>query len=113
MAPIDLATLDLDSFAGRPVAVLGLARSGIALARFLSDQGARVTVYDARSEDELTDAVSQLGDHRVELRLGPSVDPAGILRGQALVCTSPSVSSQTRSTRVMSLPSALRTCRMK
>ena len=29
--PIDIARIDLDSFAGRPVAVLGLARSGIAL----------------------------------------------------------------------------------
>ncbi len=32
-----------------PVTVLGFARSGIALARFLADAGARVTVYDGRS----------------------------------------------------------------
>lgn len=94
MEPIDLATLDLDSFAGRPVAVLGLARSGIALARFLADMGARVTVHDTRAEPELADAIAQLGDRPVELRLGPEVEPAGILRDQALVCTSPSVSSR-------------------
>ena len=49
--PLDLERLSLDSFRGRPVAVLGLARSGIALARFLADRGAQVTVYDARPPD--------------------------------------------------------------
>ncbi len=92
--PMDLAHLDLDSFAGRPVAVLGLARSGIALSRFLADRGARVTVYDARPAGELGAAIAQLGDRSVELHLGPHVEPADVLRGQALVCTSPSVSSR-------------------
>jgi len=40
----------------RPVTVLGLARSGIALARFLADAGARVTVYDGRPAAELAEA---------------------------------------------------------
>lgn len=94
VAPIDLDRLDLDSFQGRPVAVLGLARSGIALSRFLADRGAHVTAYDARPASELADAIAQLGDRRVELRLGPDVAPAEALRDQALVCTSPSVSSR-------------------
>ena len=34
------------SLADRPVLVLGLARTGIALARSLHDHGARVTVHD-------------------------------------------------------------------
>ena len=56
--PVDLDGLTLDAIrAGelrdRPVTVLGLARSGIALARFLADAGARVTVYDGRPADEL------------------------------------------------------------
>ncbi|MFN8519083.1 MAG: UDP-N-acetylmuramoyl-L-alanine--D-glutamate ligase [Chloroflexota bacterium] len=93
-APIDLAHLDLDSFAGQPVAVLGMARSGVALARFLADRGARVTAYDARPADELADAIARLEGRAVELRLGPDVDPAAVLEGQALVCTSPSVSSR-------------------
>ena len=50
--PLDLAGLDLaqsGSSAGRPaISVLGFARSGIALARFLVDAGAGVTVYDGR-----------------------------------------------------------------
>lgn len=94
MEPIDLARLDLGSFADRPIAVLGLARSGIALCRFLADRGARVTAYDARDAADLADAIDQLGGRDVDLRLGPSVDPASVLAVQAMVCTSPSVSSR-------------------
>lgn len=92
--PIDLARLTLDSFEGRPVAVLGLARSGLALCRSLADQGAWVTAYDARPADDLADAIDALGGRSVELLLGPDVDPADALRDQALVATSPSVSSR-------------------
>ena len=91
---MDLDQLDLRAFDGRPVAVLGLARSGLALTRFLADQGADVTVYDARPLEELGEAVANLGDRRPRLALGPQVDPAEVLAGQALICTSPSVSSR-------------------
>ena len=92
--PIDLATLSLDSFNGRPVAVLGLARSGLALCRFLADHGAIVTGYDARSSDELSAGLARLEGRPVRLLLGPDVDPTAALAGQALICTSPSVSSR-------------------
>jgi UDP-N-acetylmuramoylalanine--D-glutamate ligase len=94
ISPIDLEGLDLSAFAGRPVAVLGFARSGIALARFLADRGALVTVYDARAADELQEAIAALAGRSVQLRLGPHVEPAEVLRGQALITTSPSVSSR-------------------
>ncbi|MEP7360825.1 MAG: UDP-N-acetylmuramoyl-L-alanine--D-glutamate ligase [Chloroflexota bacterium] len=92
--PIDLADLTLDSFRDRPVVVLGLARSGIALCRFLADQGALVTGYDARSAAELGPALDRLEDRPVQLMLGADVDPRAALTDQALVCTSPSVSSR-------------------
>ncbi len=92
--PIDLDRLSLDAFAGRPVAVLGLARSGIALARFLVDRGARVTAYDLQPEAELTEAIEALGGRPLRLMAGPAVDPADVLRGQALVACSPSISSR-------------------
>ena len=91
---IDLAALSLDAFRGRPVVVLGLARSGVALARFLSDQGALVTIYDAQPAEALGEALAALGDRQPRLLLGPHVDPVDALDGQALVCTSPSVSSR-------------------
>src|SRR5512144_501894 len=90
--PIDLDSLTLadvraGALEGRPVTVLGLARSGIALTRFLADAGARVTVYDGRPARELEPAIAQLGDRRVALRLGPDVDPAGSWAEAALVAT--------------------------
>jgi UDP-N-acetylmuramoylalanine--D-glutamate ligase len=93
---IDLDALTMDqvragAFDGRPVTVLGLARSGIALARFLHDAGARVTVYDGRPEAELAPAIAQLGGRAVALRLGPDVDPAATWADAALVTTSPSI----------------------
>jgi UDP-N-acetylmuramoylalanine--D-glutamate ligase len=93
---IDVDGLTLDdlragALAGRPVTVLGLARSGIALARFLHDVGAEVTVYDFRPETALAPAIDQLGGRHVRLALGPGVDPAPILAGASLVTTSPSI----------------------
>ena len=64
-----------------PVAVLGFARSGIALARFLADQGATVTVYDGRPADVLSEAIAALEGRPVTLALGPEVDPATVLVG--------------------------------
>ncbi|MEP7336501.1 MAG: UDP-N-acetylmuramoyl-L-alanine--D-glutamate ligase [Acidobacteriota bacterium] len=42
--------------AGKNILVVGLARSGLAAAKFLSARGARVTVNDAKPETELNDA---------------------------------------------------------
>ena len=78
-------------FRDRPVSVLGFARSGIALARFLADAGAVVTVYDARPAAELAKAIAALDGRPVRLLLGPEVDPAEAVAGAALVTTSPSI----------------------
>ena len=91
---IDLSGLDLDSFQGRAVAVLGFARSGLALARFLVDRGALVTIYDARPPSELAASLASLEGRPARLMLGPAVDPAAALQGQALITTSPAVSSR-------------------
>ncbi len=93
---LDLDTLTLDevragAFDGRPVTVLGLARSGIALARFLADAGARVTIYDGRPATKLASAIEQLEGRPVALRLGPDVDPAATWSDASLVATSPSI----------------------
>lgn len=93
---IDLDALTLDdvrsgAFADRPVTVLGLARSGIALTRFLADAGAHVTVYDGRTTAELAPAIAQLGERDVTLALGPQVEPGLAWADAALVATSPSI----------------------
>jgi UDP-N-acetylmuramoylalanine--D-glutamate ligase len=78
-------------FRGRQISVLGFARSGIALARFLHDAGAHVTVYDARPAGELARAIAALDGREVRLLLGPDVDPASAVADAALVTASPSV----------------------
>ena len=60
----------------RPVTVLGLARSGIALARFLADAGARVTVYDGRPAGGARRRDRRRSSGRaVRLRAGPGRRP--------------------------------------
>jgi UDP-N-acetylmuramoylalanine--D-glutamate ligase len=93
----DALTLDgvrAGALRDRPVTVLGFARSGIALARFLHDAGARVTVYDGRSVDELEGAVAGLEGRPVRLALGRDVDPASTWADAALVTTSPSINPE-------------------
>ncbi|MGZ8501712.1 MAG: Mur ligase family protein, partial [Candidatus Limnocylindrales bacterium] len=88
---LTLEAIRAGALAGRPVSVLGFARSGIALARFLVDAGAIVTVYDRRPVDELAEALARLDGRPVRLLAGPLVEPAKALDGAALVATSPSV----------------------
>jgi UDP-N-acetylmuramoylalanine--D-glutamate ligase len=95
-AAIDPDTLTIDAIRGglldgAPVTVLGFARSGIALARFLADAGASVTVYDGRPADQLGAAIAALEGRPAHLALGPDVDPASTWSGAVLVTTSPSV----------------------
>jgi len=96
LRPIDPDGLTLEAvrageLRGRPVTVLGFARSGVALARFLADAGARVTVYDGRPTADLSDALTALDGRPVRLLLGPDVEPADAWRDADLVMTSPSI----------------------
>lgn len=78
---------------GRSALVLGLARSGVAAARFLADAGAVVTAYDRRGSDALAEAVAALGDRPIELQLGVADDVAqGLIGAADLLVTSPSIS---------------------
>jgi UDP-N-acetylmuramoylalanine--D-glutamate ligase len=81
--------------AGRRALVLGLARSGVAAARFLADAGATVTVYDRRSAEALAEAIAALEDRPISLALG--IEPDALRQAMTasdLVVTSPSVSAR-------------------
>lgn len=83
----------LEDLRGRRALVLGLARSGTAVARVLADAGAEVVAYDRRPPDELAEAVQALGGRPVRLALGVSQDEARALVAAAdLLVTSPSIS---------------------
>jgi UDP-N-acetylmuramoylalanine--D-glutamate ligase len=97
-SPIDPDRLTLDgiragALAGRPITVLGLARSGIALSCFLADAGARVTGYDVRPASELGRAMAAIEapGRDVLYLVGPDVDPAEAWAGADLVTSSPSI----------------------
>ncbi|MEI8334012.1 MAG: Mur ligase family protein, partial [Chloroflexota bacterium] len=77
------------SLRGRPVSILGLARTGTALARFFHDAGAVVTAYDRKPAAELAPAIEALGGLPIAFAVGPAVDPADAIRGAALIAFSP------------------------
>jgi UDP-N-acetylmuramoylalanine--D-glutamate ligase len=52
------------------VVVLGLARQGVALARYFAGLGADVVVSDLKTRDELTDTIKELSDLSIEYSLG-------------------------------------------
>jgi len=71
---------------GMRVVVLGLARQGMALARFLAEQGARVTVSDVKTAEQLADAMTSLESLPVQYALGGH--PMELLDGCDLLCLS-------------------------
>jgi UDP-N-acetylmuramoylalanine--D-glutamate ligase len=77
-------------WAGRKVLVVGAARQGVALARYLSRQAARVTLTDQKDIDRLQDAVAALAD--VPICWAPGGHPFSLLDDCDLVCPSGGVS---------------------
>ena len=55
---------------GKRVLVVGLGKSGVASALFLKAHGARVTVSDTKSGDELRNEIPVLLDHGITVETG-------------------------------------------
>ena len=68
------------------VVILGAARQGLALARWLSRHGAQVTLSDKRSAAELADAQASLADLPIRWAVGGH--PIDILDGADMLCIS-------------------------
>jgi UDP-N-acetylmuramoylalanine--D-glutamate ligase len=77
------------SFADIQVLIVGLAREGTALARFLAERGASVTVTDNRPEEALEDRLAALAGLPVSYALGGH--PLSLLDGAEIVYVSPGV----------------------
>jgi UDP-N-acetylmuramoylalanine--D-glutamate ligase len=75
------------------VLVVGLGRSGVASALFLKSQGARVTVSDTKSEDQLREEIPRLLDQGVAVETGGHGERT--FRDQDLIVVSPGVPSDT------------------
>jgi UDP-N-acetylmuramoylalanine--D-glutamate ligase len=74
---------------GKPVVVVGLARSGVAAARFLAGRGARVVATDRKPARELEAEALKLGDSGVKLEVGEHNQ--GTFTGASLIVVSPGV----------------------
>ena len=68
---------------------MGLGKSGVASALFLSARGARVTVSDSKTEDQLRHEIPVLLDHGIAVETGGHGDRT--FRGQDLIVVSPGV----------------------
>ncbi len=71
------------------VLVVGLGKSGVASALFLKEHGARVTVSDTKSGDELRNEIPVLLDHGITVETGGHGERT--FKGQDLIVVSPGV----------------------
>ncbi len=76
----------------KKIMVIGLAKSGVSLVRFLVDKGAKVTVSDHKSKAELSTALEQIEDLGLDYDLGGHTPKKFI--EQDLIILSPGVSPQ-------------------
>ena len=78
------------NWVGKNVLIIGAARQGLALARYLAARGARVTLNDQRSPDQMKDIIQSLqgqpGGDQVQWAL--SGHPLSLLDQADLVCVS-------------------------
>lgn len=81
-----------EAFAGKRIVILGLARQGLALARFFVACGANVVVSDAAPAERLATELAKLNGLPIELALGGH--PATLLDGCDLLCLSGGVPPQ-------------------
>jgi len=76
-------------FGGDQALIVGLGREGTALARFLAEHGARVTVTDSKPAEMLADSLAALAGLPVALALGGH--PLELLDAAGIVFVSPGV----------------------
>ncbi|MFL6444448.1 MAG: UDP-N-acetylmuramoyl-L-alanine--D-glutamate ligase [Candidatus Sulfotelmatobacter sp.] len=74
---------------GKRVLVVGLGKSGVASALFMKNHGARVTVSDTKSGDELRNEIPVLLDNGITVETGGHGDRT--FQGQDLIVVSPGV----------------------
>src|SRR6476661_5594739 len=75
--------------ANKRVLVVGLGRSGVASALFLQSRGAKVTVSDAKPQEQLGEDIPVLLDHGIAVETGGHGERT--FRGQDLIVVSPGV----------------------
>lgn len=85
----------MSKYRGKKIVVMGLGGSGVAVARYMAKQGAKVTVSDIRQKTELLDEVNQTADLKIEYEFGKQTGKAASLA--ELVVLSPGVPLSSKS----------------
>src|SRR5215204_3592056 len=83
----------ISDLAGKRVTLLGLGKhgGGVGVARYLAEQGAIVTVTDAKTADDLADSVSALDGLPIRFVLGAHHEADFTPAGADIVVRNPSV----------------------
>ncbi|HOO58024.1 MAG TPA: UDP-N-acetylmuramoyl-L-alanine--D-glutamate ligase [Anaerolineaceae bacterium] len=76
----------MENWSGKKVIVIGAARQGTALSRYLASKGAQVILTDMHSLDDLPANLPDLEKLGIQLRLGGH--PLELLEGADLICVS-------------------------
>ena len=76
----------MNNWEGKKVVMIGAARQGAALSRYLAEKGADVVLNDHRSQEALADVRKELSDLNLSWVTGSH--PIEILDGTDLVCLS-------------------------
>ena len=79
----------MSKFKGKKVLVVGFGLSGVAVAKYMAKQGAKVTVTDTKQKSELMDSVNACADLKLEYELGKHNGPT--FRASEMVVLSPGV----------------------
>src|SRR3954452_11704014 len=79
---------------GKRVLVVGLGKSGVASSLFLQSRGARVTVSDEKSQDQLREEIPALLDRGIVVETGEHGERT--FRDQDLIVVSPGVPTNTQ-----------------
>ena len=85
----------MSKFKGKKVLIVGCGTSGVASAKFLVKQGARVMITDTKQRTELAEPLKELGELKVDFEFGGHTERS--FMGAELVIVSPGVNTQNHS----------------
>jgi len=82
----------MSKYKGKKVLIVGCGTSGVAAAKYLVKQGARVMITDTKQRTELAEPLKELGDLKVEFEFGGHTEKSFL--GAELIIVSPGVNFQ-------------------
>ena len=82
----------MSKYKGKRVLIVGFGLSGVAVARYMHKQGAKITVTDTKQKTELMDSLKATQDLKIEFDLGKHTNK--LFHTAELIVVSPGVPLQ-------------------